>query len=272
MKFTTGTIVSIYNDPTGLESCLLGLSRQSVMPKQIYVADDGSGEETRSVIHRFSDHLPIIHIWHKDEGFRLSEIRNKAAARSTEDYLVFLDGDSVPHRHFIADHQRYAGPGTVVLGQRCSILGYHGKVLSMAPTPLFLFRLFLKGRILNDNKRFGEGFIMKFKGLLKGIRLPLAILRRCSPKETRGGNLGVWRKDLLNINGFNEAFRGWGHEDIDFVMRLQKTGVVPRQLIFAGVCYHIDHPINMENEANELLLSNESPAWCEIGIDRHLTE
>ncbi len=272
MIFSTGTIVSTYNDPTGLESCLLGLCRQSVMPKMIYIADDGSGQSTRFVVQRFSDHLPIRHVWHKDDGFRLSEIRNKAIANSEEDYLIFLDGDSVPHRHFIADHQRYARPGTVVLGQRCSILGYHGYILPKTPSALLLISLFFKGRILNDNRRFGDSLTMKFKGLLKGIRLPLAILRHCSPKETRGGNLAVWRKDLLNINGFNETFRGWGHEDIDFVMRLQKAGIVPRQLIFAGVCYHIDHPINMENEANELLLSNKSSAWCEIGIDRHLAE
>ncbi len=272
MVKSIGVIVSTYNDPTSLESCLQGLLRQTMKPRKVYIADDGSGTESHRVIQRFSrDILPIKHIWQKDQGFRKAQILNKAIARSTEEYLVFLDGDSVPHKKFIADHKKNARPGTVVLGQRCAIKGYYGKVLPRPPSPFKLFYLFCSGRVLNDNQRFGSGFKMKYRGFLKGLRSPKAICCCCTPNEARGGNLGVWSKDIININGFNEAFRGWGHEDIDLVMRLKKSGVAPMQLMFAGVCYHIDHPPNLENEANRSLLTENSPARCEIGLDQHMT-
>ena len=38
-------------------------------------------------------------------------------------------------------------------------------------------------------------------------------------------NLGAWRSDLLEINGFDEAFNGWGYEDSDLVVRLLNLGV-----------------------------------------------
>ena len=74
----TCVIISTYNNPRWLKLTLTGYEGQTVMPDEVIVADDGSGEETRLLVDSFSGRLPIKHVWHTDRGFQKSEILNKA--------------------------------------------------------------------------------------------------------------------------------------------------------------------------------------------------
>ena len=53
--------------------------------------------------------------------------------------------------------------------------------------------------------------------------------------------MACWRKDALNIQGFDESFEGWGHEDADFVFRLEDSGVKRRSGSFATEVLHLWH-------------------------------
>src|SRR5262245_659867 len=88
-------IVSTYNRPDALGACLRSLGRQTAKDFEVVVADDGSASQTRDLIDAWKPKLgvPLAHVWQEDRGFRLAEIRNRAAAASAGDYLVFLDGD-----------------------------------------------------------------------------------------------------------------------------------------------------------------------------------
>ena len=55
-------------------------------------------------------------------------------------------------------------------------------------------------------------------------------------------NQGFWRRDLLRVNGFNEAFEGWGPEDKELCVRLEASGVRRQTLLFGGIAIHLDHP------------------------------
>jgi hypothetical protein len=74
----------------------------------------------------------------------------------------------------------------------------------------------------------------------------------------------------MRVNGFDESFKGWGFEDIDFSRRVTRLGVEPRQLIGGAVCYHIDHPFNPANAVNAELVNSERPIRCVEGIDKYL--
>ena len=59
--------------------------------------------------------------------------------------------------------------------------------------------------------------------------MPFAGLSRCcGPRRDlrgiRGCNLGLWREDLVRVNGYNEAFVGWGREDSELVGAADKPG------------------------------------------------
>lgn len=113
-------VVSTYNWPQALELVLLGVAAQKKLPAEVLIADDGSGAATKELIRSFQHKFPVPlqHIWQPDEGFQLARIRNKAIAAAQADYIVQIDGDSIPEKHFIMDHARVAETGCFVRGTR----------------------------------------------------------------------------------------------------------------------------------------------------------
>ena len=98
----TGVVISTYNNPEWLEKTLWGYMAQERKADEIVIADDGSREDTRRLIERYKEFLPIKHVWHEDDGFRKTKILNEALKVATADYLIFTDQDCVPrrlHRH-----------------------------------------------------------------------------------------------------------------------------------------------------------------------------
>ncbi|MFA9478203.1 glycosyltransferase family 2 protein [Phycisphaerales bacterium AB-hyl4] len=267
---SVGVIVPTYNSPAPLKACLMGLVRQTCKPDAVYVADDGSKAETREVVESFADRLTVRHVWQEDDGFQLARIRNKAVALAEEDYLVLLDGDTVPHRRFIEDHLRVARPKRVVLGSRCCITDVSDESAFTPPGTLRLAALFVSGRVINDSRAFTVHFRNRCFGFAKGLRMPMPLVRPAELRDTHGGNFGCWRSDLLEINGFDEGFTGWGYEDRDTARRLTQIGCELKQLFFQAVCYHLDHPVNPPNEANLGLFEQARSTRCEKGIDQYL--
>jgi predicted glycosyltransferase involved in capsule biosynthesis len=53
--------------------------------------------------------------------------------------------------------------------------------------------------------------------------------------------MGVWRSDFEAIDGFDETFDGWGHEDADFVLRLQRHGCARVDGYWATEVLHLWH-------------------------------
>ena len=52
------------------------------------------------------------------------------------------------------------------------------------------------------------------------------------------------------MNGFDEAFSGWGHEDADLVLRLHNHGARRKNGFFGTEVFHLWHRENSrENEA-----------------------
>ena len=43
------------------------------------------------------------------------------------------------------------------------------------------------------------------------------------------------------MNGFDETFEGWGHEDADLVLRLSNAGVQRKNGFWATEVYHLWH-------------------------------
>lgn len=109
-------IVATYNWPSALRLSLQSLMRQTAHNFEIVVADDGSRNETRELIERLtkSSPVPIIHSWQEDIGFSLARSRNQAVLKSHGDYLIFVDGDCIVPKDFVANHLKLAASGKVV--------------------------------------------------------------------------------------------------------------------------------------------------------------
>lgn len=228
-----GLIVTTYEWPAALDLCLRSIARQSHPPDEIVIADDGSGPETAALVAGWDSCLsaPLTHSWQPHEGFRLARSRNRAIAASHSDYLIFVDGDMVLHRHFIADHWHAAQAGVFIQGAR------------------LLTNAALAGKMLRDHRLdlgfFTRGISRRHHTIRSRALSRLARRDRTDQRFVRGCNQGYWRRDLVQVNGFNEAFAGWGREDNEIAARLYHLGRVRRMLKFQALAIHLYHPPRM---------------------------
>jgi glycosyltransferase involved in cell wall biosynthesis len=265
-------IITTYNRPDALDRVLESLVNQETLPHELVIADDGSGDKTRACIDAWRQRapFPIHHSWQPDDGFRAAESRNRAAAKSTGDYLVFLDGDCIVFKDFITRHQTLAAPGYFVSGHRMLLNEETTTaVISAAQKP------WLWSRWRWAMLRLGTGV----NRILPLLRLGDGNWRVAHPdrwKKVRTCNLGLARDDFLAINGFDESFRGWGHEDADLAARLIKSGVKCKSGHFALAVVHLWHPHEdrLRAEGNlarvYAVLNGERSHISEAGIDRYL--
>jgi hypothetical protein len=55
--------------------------------------------------------------------------------------------------------------------------------------------------------------------------------------------LGIWREDLIAVNGYDESFTGWGREDSDLAARLFHLGRKRKFVRGRAVVFHLNHPV-----------------------------
>lgn len=264
---TVSLIVSTYNWKEALALTLRSIAAQRVLPHEVIVADDGSREDTGAMIREMAKDFPVplIHVWQEDTGFRLARIRNLGIAASSGDYVVFLDGDVILHPDFVADHLALIRPGIHLQGGR----------LNASPEE--------STRLLAGGKpRFSPFMPGKFKRK-HALRLPWLAARKSRKAEggqVMGCNMGMWRKDLDLVNGFDDNYEGWGREDDDIAWRLKHAGIVRRPLRFAGLAIHLWHNTRWPDGVppTEVLPNdrffNQTLATkatrCERGLDAHV--
>lgn len=86
-------IITTYNREDALNVVLKSVAKQTLLPDEILIADDGSTQATAEVIRAHQKILPIplIHCHHPDLGFRVSHIRNKAIRNASGDYIILTE-------------------------------------------------------------------------------------------------------------------------------------------------------------------------------------
>ncbi|MGN0019529.1 MAG: glycosyltransferase family 2 protein [Sphingobacterium hotanense] len=239
---TVSILISTYNWPEALERCVQTVWAQDRLPDEILIADDGSKEPTKRLIERLKQEspVPIVHVWHPDEGFRLSVIRNKAIAIASSEYIIQIDGDILLDPHFIKDHLSLVEPNYFLCGSRVWVSKEQSQEL-----------LEQKSTIKVQRHKFPLPFILN--SLRSGIlsRFLADRYKKNKPRILRGCNMSFWKKDLLAVNGYNEAIQGWGSEDAELAFRLMNTGVKKRFLKFAAVAYHLYHKENNKENLPE---------------------
>lgn len=259
----TALLISTYNWKEALYLILKAVEAQSKLPDEVLFADDGSREDTKSLIDEFRKRMsiPVKHIWQEDKGFRKAMILNKAIAQTDADYIIQIDGDCIPHRHFVADHIENATADIYTYGTRINILKKY--VDDVFAKELINFNFFSK-EIKNKTRAIYQKRLAKLYDKTYDY-----------VGKVRGCNISYWRQDILAINGYNEDFEGWGMEDSEMVMRLHNNGLKGRRLRNIGFVFHIYHSVLPkdkveENTRLEKLAEQTNFVRCKNGIDKYL--
>ncbi len=237
----TTVIVTTYNWPEALDKVLQSLSAQTVIPDEVIIADDGSSSSVIEKINKTVesiDNLKIRHVWHEDQGFRAAEIRNRAVGESSGEYLIFIDGDSIPCRRFVELHNKNRRKGWFVSGGRILMSKVYTEKL-------------LKGE-LEENPCSVRSHVWFMRYLsshvnkpLRRIIVPQLIARWWWKRRWEGArtcNLAIWKRDFESVNGFDLEFSGWGYEDSDLVVRLLRKGLSRCHLGIGNPVLHCWHP------------------------------
>ncbi|WP_034920579.1 glycosyltransferase family 2 protein [Gillisia sp. CAL575] len=259
----TALLISTYNWPDALDLILRSVLKQSQSPDEILIADDGSKDNTRNLIESYKEKfvIPIIHIWQKDEGFRRSQILNKTISKSSSDYIIQIDGDCILHKDFIKDHINRAEEGVFLYGSRVNIR--QNSLSTIFEKKIHHFPI-LSGHI---KKRTRNLRIPVFRDLYKPSPL--------FSTKVRGCNISYWRKDFLEVNGYNEDIEGWGREDSELILRILNNKIHGKRLRYGGILYHIYHPQSSmqnfeENDKIQQKTIQEKLVWCENGVSKYL--
>jgi glycosyltransferase involved in cell wall biosynthesis len=268
-------IVSTYNREDALDVVLRALARQSDRNFEIVVADDGSGPATARVVRDWAarNPVPIKHVWHDDRGFRLAEIRNRGIRASSGAYIVFLDGDCIARRDFVAKHRRLAEPRWFVTGTRILLSReLTDRILHEGLEPeLWGLARFMAHRLRHHVNRVAP---------LLALRLgPMRKLMAHRWRGARGSNMAFWRADLERVGGFDTSFSGWGREDSDIFIRMIRAGVRRKDGRFASGVLHLWHPDadrshldDNDRQLDEVLHSTRIVARCGLAAADELVE
>lgn len=260
-------LLATYEMPHHLEMVLTALAEQSFSEFEILLCDDGSGSETRAVVEKFRENLNITHLWQENRGFRKCRLLNDGLRRSAGELCVFLDADCIPHRDFIRDHWETKAAGTYGAGRRVELSKKISSSLTLKDIEAGLFnrpsaRILwdqVTGETENWNRTIRWGNHPALRKLLKLDRVT----------DLKGCNFSAYREDLFAINGFDEAYEGYGREDTDVEIRMNHLGLRIRSLKGIALQFHVWHERRGFTPVNEGLLEaakNSRKIRCERGI------
>ena len=262
-------LMAVYKNPDVLLRGLMALNRQSFRDFEVIVCDDGSDAAIRSLVDRVASAMvyPLRYVWQADQGFRKCRILNRGILHSTSDYIIVMDADCIPHRHFVRGHMEERHRGCYLAGRRLWV----GERLSQAIRVDTLDWQVLESpfRLLFLWFRYGGG-----RHLEAGIYLPRR-LRECLKRRSaklKGCNMSFWQADIQAINGFEEIFEiPCGGEDTDLARRFKAIGLRSRSVKHAAICYHLHHPL-LPRDGRAGILCRELAAKQTIKALRGLAE
>lgn len=257
MKPVISVIIPTYNRLAGLRRSLDSLVQQD-LPKDDYevlVCDDGSSEDTFSLVCEYQDRLHIIYQFQEDQGFRAAAARNMGIRKAKGDICVFIDNGIILHpdalNEHIRIHQSHARP--------CAVVGYVYGFDVVESNKQDIIHIVDSHTVEDaievlDRKQIldiREKFYTEFSDDISKLPAPFVLFWTC--------HVSMSRAALIDVGMFDESFTSWGGEDCDIGLAMQKYGA---QFILARDAKSIHYPHKKEFD-----FVNESDV-----ADRHIDD
>ncbi|GAB3331338.1 hypothetical protein GCM10027429_09540 [Marivirga atlantica] len=233
-------IIGFYKRFDQLELIFEALKKQAETAFEVIIADDGSPQEVVDKIQLYSKKSDLIikHIWHEDKGFRKTTVLNKAVLAAESPYLIFIDGDCIPDKYFIADHLKYKKTHRMVNGRRVELSEFLSQKVNVE---------FIKKGNLQPLKYVAlwDSFFGKTRKAEVGFRVNSKSLNEkygSFKKGILGCNFSIHKADVIELNGFDERYEHPGvGEDTELEKRARHAGFEIFKPKLALVQYHLWH-------------------------------
>lgn len=263
-------IIAIYKDVEALNCVLAGLLRQSAQDFEVIVTEDGNDPAVADYIaNRAPRELELRHLTQEDNGFRKTRAVNRAIADARAPYLIFLDGDCVPHPRFVEMHLCHAEPARICVGRRVHLgpgfsvqVRKHPEIAAQLAEPgIFLRKVIALHRdgVRNYELGFPNGLFHR--------------LARHRHLQIVGCNFSCYRADMVRINGYDEDLPGIGGEDDDLEWRFNGLGMFTKNIKFQAITYHLWHPSRRQDtEINQQISRRNREQklyFCRNGIRKN---
>ena len=201
---------------------------------------------------------------------RFSRRRSVTSASPARRAIFCCSSTATAYRRpgFVAGYRQAARPGELLFGRRVLVNRSLTATVEAAQLPIEtwtlprLLRCRLRGQINSVVKCFVDA-----GRLVRRKHRAWRRLRSC--------NFGVWRSDFEAVNGFDEAYQGWGYEDSDLTIRLLNHGLHLLPAPAASTVFHLwHHELPRESAGRnwqrlDTLRHSRRTRAKKIGLDRH---
>ncbi|WP_432468750.1 glycosyltransferase [Agarivorans sp. Z349TD_8] len=265
-------IISIYQDVEALHAILYALSRQIEQRFEVIIAEDCECKAVREYLAQHTFPFAINHLTQEDKGFRKTKAVNRAVAAAKTEYLMFLDGDCLPHSQYVAEHLNQRENNRVCTGRRVHLGPTMSRWFRKKPSLIKLIENRLVYTLLGLPLVFDHT-----KNYEIGFRSTTLHKRQAKKYLTIVGcNWSVSRADMLKINGYNEDLPGVGGEDDDLGWRFNGKGIHEKSVKFVIPVYHLHHVERRADVSTNLQIIKQNTAqkryYCKNGVDKYLSE
>lgn len=242
-------IVPTYKDLEALILILNALKEQTYKDFEVIVAEDNNSEEVAVYLQKNGFPFDVKHYSHEDKGLRKAVAVNSAVRMATGEYLVYIDGDTIPYTTFLEAHVALSAKKQVLCGRRVNL---GAKVSSMLRngnvTSIDIENNYIKKYIFlhKDNIRhYNKGIYLRPHSLLQKI-----VSFFDNNVHILASNFSCYKEDMLAINGSDESMPGGpGVDDTDVEWRFIANGIRLKSCKYSANLLHLDHPRSNRKEA-----------------------
>jgi len=234
-------IIPTYNNRRVLRQTIAALLAQDFPPGayEVIIADDGSTDGTAEMVQAVRGPVPVRYVPQRNRS--RAAARNLGTRQARGRILMFLDSDLWAAPVLLAEHYKHYATASRRVG--------------------------VKGRSITHPDARGSLF-MQVKEM--GPDLTVQRTGDLSPFHVTSRNLSVRRADFEEAGGFDEAFGGYGWEDMELAMRLRAAGVVfEYEPLALGFHYHAE---TLEGNVRKLREAGEGAVyfWRKHRRSRHI--
>jgi GT2 family glycosyltransferase len=182
-----------------VQRVLQALAEQTLSPDayEVIVSIDGSEDGTREMVAHFAAPYNLRAVWQPNRG--RAAACNAGIRVAQGELIVLLDDDMEPAPSFLTGHLQ-AHASTTHLG----VMGAVPISFDQTSPPVLQY--------------IGS----KFNRHLETLAKPDHTFKL---RDFYSGNFSIRREILIEVGGFDEAFKAYGHEDLELSLRLSGAGV-----------------------------------------------